>query len=126
MRLERKETNMDKEDIKQKNKQVAEMFDSLGPFTITVTNGHDAAWLSCACMQYLCNGKADLTEEVFVKLMRACEDVGAEEAVSMFFDEGRKLNNQFPAFMQPMFILMFDHAIKKLKEREAEKEEDNE
>lgn len=111
-------TNPD--DITNHNNEVASMFDDMEPFTITINNGHDAAWFSSAMFSYLTGGDDKLSERGFILLIRAAKEHGVEHGVNMFFDSAFEEEHRFPAFMRPVFKHMLTHALKKYSLRAKE------
>lgn len=106
-------------DAKTYNDSVADMFKDLPPFTITVNNGFDAAWISSAMLTWL-TGDNEAAKDSLKLMFQAAEKFGAEESVSMFFNEGIKLGHRFPKCMKPLFIHMVGHALKKYNEQKED------
>lgn len=110
--------NPDPNPIRQHNDDVADMFSDMPPFSIVVNNGHDAAWISSAMMQYLTGGDGEAAERALKMIITRCKQLGVEKGVTEFFDVANKEKIIYPAFIKPVLILMIGHALEKYKEEE--------
>lgn len=103
-------------DIDDHNNEVEEMFKDLPPFTITITDGHDAAWLSSAMLAWVSGGDIAHGNNSLGLILKSAFLMGVKEGVTAFFDEGIKQGYKFPKCMKPLFIHMVGHALKKYQE----------
>ena len=101
-----------KKEIDEYNQQVADMFKDLPPFTITVNDGHDAAWISSAMLAWLAGSDNDLSEKFMQAMIGLAKKHGVEKGITMFIEEGSRHGHKFPKFLTPVFIHMFKHVIK--------------
>lgn len=106
-------------DVYEYNDEIAEMFNDLPPFTITITDGYDASWLSSAMISWMAGGNDELAQRGLEVMCRAANALGVEKGVSMFFDGGIAEGHRFPKCMKPLFIHMVGHALKKYKDKEG-------
>lgn len=107
-------------DAKTYNDSVADMFKDLPPFTLTINNGFDAAWISSAMLAWMAGCEHDLAKEAMAVIIAGAEKHGVEKGVSMFFDEGAGRGNRFPKCMKPLFIHMVEHVMKKYNEQKED------
>ena len=113
---------MNPDPIDQYNDKVADMFNGLQPFNITVNNGRDASWISSAMMLYLCAGNSDKAYQGLRTMILMARKHGVEAGVTRFFEQSNAKNISFPAFIKPVFIHMTAHALEHYRKQKEEKE----
>lgn len=118
---------MNPHNLDPKEQLAVDVFKDIKPFTITVNDGTDAMFLSMALMRQI-TGSNKLADEALKLIATHAGIEGAEKAADSFFAQARKANLDFPAFVQPVLVLMFSHIIENKDKIKAmiKKQEDNE
>lgn len=113
--------HMTREQVNEENKKAAKLFEDLKPFTITVSNGFDASFLSCALLEYMV-GSHELAQEALITMVKDSAADNANDVVNDFFVAAEINKIQYPKFMKPILIMMIDHIVQKAKnEKEQSK-----
>lgn len=111
--------NQSKDQVRAHNKEVADMFNDMPPFTIKVNSGEDASWLSSAMLLFMTNGNDENADRGLKLMLAVCRKEEVEAGVNMFFDMANEEKIFFQAFVRPVFKLMVGHALEKYKNNEA-------
>lgn len=85
-------------------------FEGLRPFTLIIKDGSDAMYLSLALLKEMVGNDA-LANEALKGLAGNSMLLGAEKAVTEFCDIANRAGLDFPDFVKPVLIHMFDHLV---------------
>lgn len=102
MKLNRETTTNEKAAIK--------IFEDIKPFTITVNNGMDAMFLSAALMTEM-TGSQEVGKLAMKTVAAHCGTMGVDEAVKEMLAAAFESGLDYPEFLQPLLILMFNHMV---------------
>lgn len=102
MKLNRETTTKEKAAIK--------IFENIKPFTITINNGMDAMFLSAALMTEM-TGSQEVGKLAMQTVAAQCGTMGVEEAVKEMLATALESGLDYPEFLQPLLILMFNHMV---------------
>jgi hypothetical protein len=84
------------------------VFKDLNPFTITVTNGADAMYLSLALLNQM-TGDVEQTHSAMRLIVQHAKLTGVETAINHFFNQANECDIAYPEFIKPILTLMINH-----------------